>query len=76
MEESQVLGLCAIVTGGANGIGEAIARWLVHGGANVTILDYDERGEGVAIDTKERGPGACNFVKVRCLCGRYLMSGL
>ena len=37
----------AVVTGGAGGIGLAIARALLHGGASVTLVDVDQR----ALDT-------------------------
>lgn len=42
---------CAIITGGASGLGEATARQFVAAGAKVTLLDRDaERGEAVAKD--------------------------
>ncbi|SFD72583.1 NAD(P)-dependent dehydrogenase, short-chain alcohol dehydrogenase family [Sulfitobacter brevis] len=42
---------CAIVTGGASGLGEATARHLAENGAKVTLLDRDEtRGPQVAAD--------------------------
>jgi NAD(P)-dependent dehydrogenase (short-subunit alcohol dehydrogenase family) len=42
---------CAIVTGGASGLGEATARHFSEMGANVTILDRDaERGPMVAAE--------------------------
>ncbi len=33
----------AIMTGGATGIGEAIAEWLSHAGATVPIVDQNQR---------------------------------
>ena len=45
----------AIVTGGASGLGEAVARALVAGGAFVTIIDRDtDRGEALASELGER----------------------
>ena len=42
---------CAIVTGGASGLGEATARHFAENGAKVTILDRDaERGAKVAAE--------------------------
>ncbi len=38
----------AVVTGGANGLGEAIALRMSEEGAAVVIVDRDERGHGVA----------------------------
>jgi NAD(P)-dependent dehydrogenase (short-subunit alcohol dehydrogenase family) len=34
----------AVVTGGARGIGEAIAKWLIMAGADVTVIDKDPHG--------------------------------
>jgi len=56
----QLKGSTFIVTGGASGLGEASARALAGGGANVVIADMQaERGESVA---KELG-AAARFVK-------------
>jgi NAD(P)-dependent dehydrogenase (short-subunit alcohol dehydrogenase family) len=42
---------CAIITGGASGLGEATARHFAANGAKVTLLDRDaDRGEKVAKD--------------------------
>lgn len=42
---------CAVVSGGASGLGEATARHFASLGAKVTLLDRDaERGEAVAAD--------------------------
>ncbi len=55
-----IKGAAAIVSGGASGLGEATARRLAAGGAEVTILDFNaERGEALA---KELG-GATKFFK-------------
>jgi NAD(P)-dependent dehydrogenase (short-subunit alcohol dehydrogenase family) len=48
-------GKVAVVTGGAHGLGEAIARRMVDEGAAVAILDRDPNGEQVA---KDIGDGA------------------
>ncbi|AUM74377.1 SDR family NAD(P)-dependent oxidoreductase [Paracoccus jeotgali] len=39
---------CAIVTGGASGLGHATAQYLREQGAQVTVLDHDPRGAEVA----------------------------
>jgi NAD(P)-dependent dehydrogenase (short-subunit alcohol dehydrogenase family) len=39
---SDLEGRRAVVTGAARGIGEAIAKWLIMAGADVTVLDKDE----------------------------------
>ena len=48
--------LSALVSGGATGLGAAVARALAVRGAQVTILDQDEQGEAVA-----REIGGCFF---------------
>ena len=37
----------AVVTGAARGIGEAIAKWLIIAGADVTVIDRDSRVKDV-----------------------------
>jgi len=59
-DTSNVKGKTAIVTGGANGIGEAYVRALVKAGAFAVIADLDE-AEGDRL-TKELG-GSVKFVK-------------
>ena len=46
-------GKVAVITGGARGLGEAIARRMVDEGASVAILDRDPHGEQVAKDIGE-----------------------
>ncbi|WP_394689404.1 SDR family NAD(P)-dependent oxidoreductase [Hoeflea sp.] len=42
MNDNQFEGMAAIVTGGAQGIGEAVARRLSNGGAGIAIWDMDQ----------------------------------
>jgi len=47
----QISDTCAVITGGASGLGEATARQFAAAGAKVTLLDRDaERGEAVAAE--------------------------
>jgi len=51
----QIDGTCALVVGGASGLGEATARALHASGADVVIADLDERrGEALAAGLGER----------------------
>lgn len=45
--ESDFAGLVAVVTGGAAGIGAAVAARLLAGGASIAILDVDTSGAGL-----------------------------
>ena len=49
--EQRFEGQTAIVTGGADGIGKAVAQRLASAGANVTIFDRND--EGAATTLKE-----------------------
>lgn len=51
-------GKTAIVTGGASGIGAAIARLLASEGARVVVGDVDQAGETVANELREQGQEA------------------
>jgi 3-oxoacyl-[acyl-carrier protein] reductase len=46
----ELIGKTAVVTGGAGGIGSAIARSLASAGATVVLLDMDPAAESVAAD--------------------------
>lgn len=53
----------AIVTGGANGIGNAIVHGLVENGSHVAIVDIDKQaGSKTAKDIQQKG-GTCIFVE-------------
>lgn len=76
-------GKCAIVTGGATGIGFAIARLFHEAGMRVAIADLNEAGAidaakklgsqhiGVAIDVRDRASVATSFEKVVAAFGGY-----
>lgn len=76
-------GKCAIVTGGATGIGFAIARLFHEAGLRVAIADLNEAGAidaarrlgsqhlGVAIDVRDRASVATAFEKVVGAFGGY-----
>lgn len=55
-------GRAAVVTGGADGIGQGIARRFARDGASVIVADYDtERGRQVADELQELGAKAAFF---------------
>ena len=59
MTSTDLTGQAAIVTGGANGIGYAVAKKLAQGGASVAIWDLDaERGEKAAANLRALGDSA------------------
>jgi meso-butanediol dehydrogenase/(S,S)-butanediol dehydrogenase/diacetyl reductase len=76
-------GKCAIVTGGATGIGFAIARLFHEAGLRVAIADLNEAGAidaakklgsqhiGVAIDVRDRASVTAAFEKVIAAFGGY-----
>ena len=52
----------ALVTGGAKGIGQAVARLFAEEGANVVIADFDDpAGEQTAQEIRSRG-GSARFL--------------
>ena len=66
-----VKGKCAVVTGGASGLGRATAESLLAAGAKVTIFDVNEEaGEAAA---KEMG---CTFAKVDVSDEASVIAGL
>ena len=56
-------GLTAFVTGGANGIGRAIARILSDNGAGITIADIDAAGAERVAGTLPRAIGVAMDVR-------------
>ena len=55
---------CAVISGGASGLGEAVARAFAAAGAPVALFDLDEsRGAAVAaeIGLERSTPPACRF---------------
>ncbi|KAG8163054.1 hypothetical protein KVR01_007532 [Diaporthe batatas] len=59
---SKVTGKSVIITGGANGIGEACVRHFVAAGAFVTFADLSDRGPVVEKELNAQGE-TCAFVK-------------
>lgn len=56
-------GSVILVTGGANGIGAALARACVDAGATVVVADVDEqRAAALAAEAAGAGPGSCEHV--------------
>ncbi len=55
MTGGRIAGKVGVVTGGANGIGEATAARFAEEGASVVVLDLDPRGESVASRIREKG---------------------
>lgn len=62
MTPGRVAGKAVVVTGGARGIGEGIARRLAAEGARVLVDDLDaSAGEAVVADIAAKGGSACFF---------------
>jgi NAD(P)-dependent dehydrogenase (short-subunit alcohol dehydrogenase family) len=62
MMEGRLSGKVAVITGAANGIGEATAALFAEEGASVVVLDFDPAGESVAERIRREG-GAALFVR-------------
>jgi NAD(P)-dependent dehydrogenase (short-subunit alcohol dehydrogenase family) len=58
----RVQGTVAIVTGSANGIGEATAHRFAQEGASVVLVDIDDRGTAVAEAVRASG-GSAEFIR-------------
>jgi NAD(P)-dependent dehydrogenase (short-subunit alcohol dehydrogenase family) len=71
---------CAVVTGGASGLGAATARYFATAGAQVTILDRDSKGadavasevgaHAVACDVTDEASVAAALTKAKARMGR------
>jgi 3-oxoacyl-[acyl-carrier protein] reductase len=67
MTTGTLAGQAAIVTGGARGIGRAIATRFARDGADVLIADLDDTtGEATAAELDEAATGAVAFVRADC----------
>lgn len=61
---AQFAGQVAIVTGAAQGLGQAIAEMLVSNGCAVSLFDFNnEKGELMATKLRDNG-GQVQFIKV------------
>ncbi|TXF87820.1 SDR family oxidoreductase [Neolewinella aurantiaca] len=60
MNYQPYIGKTAIVTGAANGIGFAIAKHLLHEGANVVVNDIDQEAADIAVDKINKSCEYCD----------------
>lgn len=60
MNYQPFIGKTAIITGGANGIGFAIAKHLQNEGANVVVSDIDAEATSLAVDKINRNCSYCD----------------
>ena len=59
MNQLDMQGRHAVVTGGASGLGLAIVQRLLHSGARVTVWDYDQKGMDKAVaDLRQQWPSS------------------
>jgi NAD(P)-dependent dehydrogenase (short-subunit alcohol dehydrogenase family) len=63
IDRSKIKGKSIIVTGGANGMGEACVRDFVASGAFVTFGDVNERGYEMEKELNQKHGNCCAFVK-------------
>lgn len=64
-DRSQAQGKSVVITGGANGMGEACVRAFVDAGAFVTFGDVNSRGRDIEAELNNaHGKAVCAFVEV------------
>ena len=64
MEWTDLENKAVIITGGAAGIGLAVAKGFVEVGANVMIADFsEEAGQNAATEASDAGPGEARFTR-------------
>ena len=67
-------GKVAVVTGGASGIGQAVARRLAGAGGKVAIFDLNEDAGGAMV--AELGADSCVFAKVNVVDEDSVKAGI